>query len=139
MWTLLIFGVVGYAMRNLGFPLAPMILGVVLGPIAERWLARAVALSTDMSNFITHPWSVFFLTLSLFSMGFGIYQRDRGQKVWPLYYTPLMVLALAPAMFMMEGVIRPGIGIVMVAGGLYALYRAHRLAADFKPAAGENA
>ena len=31
MWTLLIFGVVGYAMRNLGFPLAPMILGVVLG------------------------------------------------------------------------------------------------------------
>ncbi|MGI9513395.1 MAG: tripartite tricarboxylate transporter permease [Anderseniella sp.] len=139
MWTLLIFGVIGYAMRNLGFPLAPMILGVVLGPIAERWLARAVALSTDMSNFITHPWSVFFLTLSLFSMGFGVYQRDRGKKVWPLYYTPLMVLALAPAMFMMEGVIRPGIGVLMVAGGLYALYRAHRKAADFKPVAGESA
>lgn len=139
MWTLLIFGVVGYAMRNLGFPLAPMILGVVLGPIAERWLARAVAISTDMSNFITHPWSVFFLTLSLFSMGFGIYQRDLGKKVWPFYYTPLMILALAPAMFMMEGFIRPGIGIVMVAGGLYALYRARQKAVYFKTAAGENA
>ena len=30
-WTLFIFGVIGYVMRILGFPLAPMILGVVLG------------------------------------------------------------------------------------------------------------
>ena len=37
---LTIFGVVGYGMRSLGFPLAPMILGVVLGPIAERSVCK---------------------------------------------------------------------------------------------------
>jgi len=139
MWTLLIFGVVGYVMRNLGFPLAPMILGVVLGPIAERWLARAVAISTDMTNFITHPWSVFFLTLSLFSMAFGLYQRDLNKKVWPLYYSPVLMLCLSPGMFMMEGWIRPVIGAALVAAGLYGLYRARQKAAVFEPSSGASA
>jgi putative tricarboxylic transport membrane protein len=139
MWTLLIFGVVGYVMRNIGFPLAPMILGVVLGPIAERWLARAVAISTDMTNFITHPWSVFFLTLSLFSMAFGLYQRDLGKKVWPLYYTPALTLCLSPGMFMMEGWIRPVIGAALAAAGLYGLYRARQKAAVFEPSSGAPA
>ncbi len=132
MWTLLIFGLIGYVMRNLGFPLAPVILGVVLGPIAERWLARALAISTDMSNFITHPWSVFFLTLSLFSMGFGIYQRDRGKKIWTFYYTPLLALALTPAMLMMGGFIRPALGIALAGFGIYGLYRGHQAASALR-------
>jgi len=39
------FGVVGYLMRKLGFPLAPVVLGLVLGPVMERNLRRAMALS----------------------------------------------------------------------------------------------
>lgn len=39
------FGVVGYLMRKLGFPLAPVILGLVLGPLMEKNLRRAMALS----------------------------------------------------------------------------------------------
>jgi putative tricarboxylic transport membrane protein len=39
------FGVTGYLMRKLGFPLAPVVLGLVLGPIMERSLRRAMALS----------------------------------------------------------------------------------------------
>lgn len=39
------FGVLGYAMRRAGFPLAPVILGVVLGPLMERSLRRSLALS----------------------------------------------------------------------------------------------
>lgn len=39
------FGVVGYAMRKTGFPLAPVILGLVLGPLMEKSLRRAMALS----------------------------------------------------------------------------------------------
>lgn len=123
MWTLLLFGVVGYVLRILGFPLAPVILGVVLGPIAEKWLARALAISTDMTEFITHPWSLFFLTLSLFSMVFGLYQRDRGKKVWTLYYTPLLMLALATPLFQMGGYIRPGLAVALIGLGLYSFYR----------------
>lgn len=39
------FGVVGYLMRKLNFPLAPVILGLVLGPLMEKNLRRAMALS----------------------------------------------------------------------------------------------
>ena len=119
MWTLAIFGVVGYIMRNLKFPLAPMILGVVLGPIAERWLSRSLALSTDISEFFTHPWSLFFIIASLFSIGFSLYQRDRGKKVWTLWYAPLLMLALTIPLVMMGGTVRP-----ILAGllGLWAVW-----------------
>jgi putative tricarboxylic transport membrane protein len=39
------FGVVGWLMRRTGFPLAPVILGLVLGPLMEKSLRRAMALS----------------------------------------------------------------------------------------------
>ncbi len=39
------FGVLGWLMRKLDYPLAPVILGLVLGPIMERSLRRAMALS----------------------------------------------------------------------------------------------
>ena len=47
------FGVLGYAMRKLGFPLAPLVLGLVLGPLAETNLRRSLALSGG-------DWSVLF-------------------------------------------------------------------------------
>ena len=80
MWTLFWFGILGYVMRNLGFPLAPMILGVVLGRIAELWLSRATAITTDITPFFTHPWSLFFIILALFSMFFSSYQTQRGSQ-----------------------------------------------------------
>ena len=40
-----VFGVLGYLMRKLDFPLAPVILGLVLGPLMEKNLRRALALS----------------------------------------------------------------------------------------------
>lgn len=40
-----LFGAVGYVMRKFGFPLAPVVLGLVLGPLMEKNLRRAMALS----------------------------------------------------------------------------------------------
>ncbi|MCH2327262.1 MAG: tripartite tricarboxylate transporter permease, partial [Rhodospirillales bacterium] len=54
-WTLLWFGILGFVMRHFGFPLAPMILGVVLGNIAELNLSRAFAITTDLTPFVTRP------------------------------------------------------------------------------------
>ena len=48
-----LFGLVGYLMRKLHFPLAPVVLGLVLGPLMERNLRRAMALSGG-------EWSVLF-------------------------------------------------------------------------------
>jgi len=58
------FGVLGFVMRRTGFPLAPVILGLVLGPLMERNLRRALALSAG-------DWSVMFssgLAVSLWAL-----------------------------------------------------------------------
>ena len=47
------FGLIGYVMRKAGLPLAPVILGLVLGPLMEKNLRRALALSGG-------DWSVLF-------------------------------------------------------------------------------
>jgi putative tricarboxylic transport membrane protein len=44
-WVALFFGVVGYVLEKYGFPLAPIILGLVLGGMAENELRRALIMS----------------------------------------------------------------------------------------------
>ena len=117
MWTLLIFGVIGLVMKVMGFPLAPMILGVVLGHIAELNLNRALSTSDDLTLFLTRPWSLFFLLLGLFSILFPWYQKMRGVARWTLIYPTAMLICLGVPMFMMQGVVRPGLAVVMFVFG----------------------
>jgi len=58
-WVMLAFGVIGYVLRVLGFPLAPLILGVVLGPILDANLRRGLVLSGgSLAPFFTRPISL---------------------------------------------------------------------------------
>jgi putative tricarboxylic transport membrane protein len=58
-WVLLIVGILGYFMRQYGFPIAPLIIGVILGPIAEQQLRRALAISDgDYSALVSSPFSI---------------------------------------------------------------------------------
>ncbi len=41
-WLMLLFGVVGYFMRKLDYPMAPMVLAIVLGPLAELSLRQSL-------------------------------------------------------------------------------------------------
>jgi putative tricarboxylic transport membrane protein len=125
-WTLFWFGLLGYIMRQLGFPLAPMILGVVLGKIAEVNLSRAVAISDDLTLFVTRPWSLFFLIIAIFSVVFPWYQKARGRKAWTLGFLPALCLALAPPLIMMGGLTRPIVGGLLVAIGAWLLFSRHR-------------
>ncbi len=125
-WTLFWFGVLGYLMRIFGFPLAPMILGVVFGRIAEQWLARALARSDDLSYFVTSPWSLFFLILAGFSVFFPTYQEHRGKKAWTLVYPAVFSISLSVPAFMMGGVVRTGLGILLIALGVRMLIKHHR-------------
>jgi TctA family transporter len=44
-WLVLFFGLFGYFVRLLGFPVAPMLLGYVLGPLMEENLRRSMMLA----------------------------------------------------------------------------------------------
>jgi putative tricarboxylic transport membrane protein len=76
-WTLFFFGIVGYAMVKLGFPLAPLILGVVLGDQLETNYIRAVMTDADPWLFVTRPLSGVLLALSVVSVAVALWQRRR--------------------------------------------------------------
>ena len=122
-WVLFFFGIVGYVMRQLGFPLAPIILGVVLGHVAELNLSRSLAIDSDLMLFISRPWSLFFLIVSVFSIGFPWFQKARETKAWTLAYIPVLLAAVSVPLFMMEGYVRPIIGVALLAFSAYLLWR----------------
>jgi putative tricarboxylic transport membrane protein len=126
LWTLLWFGILGYVMRRLGFPLAPMILGVVLGHIAELNLNRAWSIDSDLTLFLTRPWSLFFLILAAFSVAFPWYQKARGRAKWTLAYPAALALGLAPPVMLMGGWVRPLIAAGLVGLAAWMLWRHHR-------------
>jgi TctA family transporter len=65
-WLVVVFGILGYFMRLLDFPAAPLILGFVLGPMMEEQFRRAMILAHgDMSTFIYHPISGTILGITL--------------------------------------------------------------------------
>ncbi len=60
-----IFGVIGYGLRLLDFPPAPLLLGFVLGPMLEENLRRALQLSRgDFSILVSRPISGAFLVIT---------------------------------------------------------------------------
>jgi putative tricarboxylic transport membrane protein len=63
--TLYVFGLLGFAMRRWDIPVAPAIIGLILGPLAETQFRRALAISEgDPSVFLTHPISAALLGLA---------------------------------------------------------------------------
>lgn len=50
------FGVIGYLMKRFDFPSAPLVLGVILGPLAERYFMTSLAnYDNDLTVFFTRP------------------------------------------------------------------------------------
>lgn len=132
MWTLLIFGVIGFVMRALGFPIVPIVLGVVLGGIAEVRLSQVFARGDGLEIFLTRPWALFFILLSGFSILFPAYQKQRGTARWTQFFVPVLLLVLAVPVFMMPGIVRPilsALMVVMAGVRLIQIFRAPSAAA----------
>ncbi len=65
----LLFGLIGYFMKKHNYPPAPLVLGVILGPMAEEHLNRALLLNhNDWTILVRSPISLFFLILSVVSI-----------------------------------------------------------------------
>jgi putative tricarboxylic transport membrane protein len=58
-WLILVFGFGAFFLRKFDYPLAPAVLAIVLGPIAEPTLRQSLLLSSgDPSIFFTRPISM---------------------------------------------------------------------------------
>jgi putative tricarboxylic transport membrane protein len=79
-YVLLVFGVLGYLMVKFGFPLAPFILGVILGDQIEINLVRSLMTDSNLWLFVTRPISALLLGAALASLALSIWQHRRMQK-----------------------------------------------------------
>ncbi len=76
-YVLLLFGILGYALVKFRFPLAPLILGVILGDQIEINLIRAIMTDDNPWLFLTRPISGILLILSVLSVAFALWQHRR--------------------------------------------------------------
>ncbi len=75
------FGVLGYAMRKADFPLAPVILGLVLGPLMEKNLRRALILSGgDWGVLFSSPVAVALWLLAVAGLVAPLFLRPSTRK-----------------------------------------------------------
>ncbi len=64
-WSCVLFGLVGYAMRSRNWPTAPMVLGFILGPMLEKFLRGSLQMSAGgLDIFFTRPICLVFLVLT---------------------------------------------------------------------------
>jgi putative tricarboxylic transport membrane protein len=80
----LAFGVLGYFMKKFDYPGAPLVLGVILGPMAEDNLNRALLVSAnDWSILVQRPISLVLLILAVISIVVPLYAAYREREREP--------------------------------------------------------
>jgi len=89
-YVMLAFGTLGFFLRHYGYPMAPLVLGIVLGDLMEKNLRRALVLSDgDLTPFFTRP-----ISAGVAALIFAI----AGWKLWSLRQARLRVAAASAAL-----------------------------------------
>ena len=88
-WYMLIFGVIGYVFKKLDYPLAPLVLALVLGDMAENALRQSLIMSQgSLAIFFIRPISaaITFLAVLIFALPLITpwWRRLRGEPPAPL-------------------------------------------------------
>ena len=72
-YVMVAFGVIGFFLREMRYPMAPLVMGIILGTLLDVNLRRGLALSDgDISPFFTRPVSAAICTLIVLSILFSI-------------------------------------------------------------------
>ena len=67
------FGVIGFVLSKYGYQGSPLVLGMILGPMIEQNLRRALIISNnDFTIFFTRPISLVFLSIAILTFVFAI-------------------------------------------------------------------
>jgi putative tricarboxylic transport membrane protein len=80
----LVFGFAGYALRQMGFQLAPVLIGFILGPMIEEYFKRAMLFAHgDFAEVMQRPLAGVILALSALMVAWAVYRtiRPKGAEV----------------------------------------------------------
>ncbi len=74
-------GVMGFIMRRYDFPTSPVVIGMILGPLAEQQFRRAMTISQgDMTVFLTRPISVTLILIAILALVVPAVLRWRARR-----------------------------------------------------------
>lgn len=72
-WVMVGFGLVGFLLRQMNYPMAPLVLGIILGALLDKSLRRGLTLSDgELTPFFTRPISAVFVAIIAISIVIGI-------------------------------------------------------------------
>jgi putative tricarboxylic transport membrane protein len=81
-WMLSAFGLLGYVMRKLDYPSAPLILGLVLGDSMERALRQSLMMSSgDLAILVSRPISAVMLALAVVILLLPVFRKANTWRV----------------------------------------------------------
>jgi putative tricarboxylic transport membrane protein len=83
-WVAFGFGIVGYVMRRLDLPLAPLVLGFLLGPLFEQSLRQSIAMQGTPMIFLTRPIPLALVIAAVVVLLTTIWLRYRSRVVMGL-------------------------------------------------------
>ncbi|MBI2509142.1 MAG: tripartite tricarboxylate transporter permease [Betaproteobacteria bacterium] len=77
-WLMVIFGVVGYLFERFRFPITPLVLGVILGPLAEtNFMTTMISFNNDWTVFFTRPISGPIMAVAILTLLYPVIRRMR--------------------------------------------------------------
>jgi putative tricarboxylic transport membrane protein len=80
-WAMFVAGIVGFLLRRAEVPLGPLVLGLILGPIMEANLRRALVLSRgDWAGTLSRPIVLFFFVATALSLLAPLYNELRSKR-----------------------------------------------------------
>ena len=79
--VMLVFGVIGYVMKKIDIPMAPIVLTYVLGAMMEKALLQSVKMNNgSLIGLIESPISLFMLILAAIVFGSSVYAEVKNKK-----------------------------------------------------------
>jgi putative tricarboxylic transport membrane protein len=83
--TLYVFAVLGWLMSSAGYPVAAVVVGLLLGRLIETEMLRAWQLAGgDPAEVLNHPWAIVIVALMLASLGLSLWQDRRRKRTGEL-------------------------------------------------------
>ena len=81
LWLMIGFGVLGYLFERLRFPVAPLVLGVILGPLAEEaFMNSMISFQNDWTIFFTRPIAGAVMAFTALVLLLPVFQQWRARQ-----------------------------------------------------------
>lgn len=80
-WMMVIFGIIGYLFERFRFPITPMVLGVILGPLAEaNFMTTMISFENDWTVLFTRPVASAIMAVAIITLIYPLFRHLRQQQ-----------------------------------------------------------